>query len=72
MEGISVLNRSVTTFDTRDRTSFLRTKISDEAIKKNQVPDKPVTEVDEFFLNYLNLHGLANEDNLLVLSSKLH
>lgn len=72
MEGISVLNRSVITSDSREMTSFLRTKISDGAIKKNQVPDKQVAEVDEIFLNYLNLHGLANEDNLLVLSSKLH
>lgn len=29
-------------------------------------------EVDENFKNYLSWHGLANEDKLLVLSSKLH
>lgn len=72
MENISVLNRPVTTSETSDRTSFIRTKITQEAIKKNQVSDKLVAEVDEIFLNYLNSHGLANENNLLVLSSKLH
>jgi hypothetical protein len=29
-------------------------------------------EVDENFMNYLSWHGLANEDKLLILSSKLH
>ena len=72
MESISVLSSTVTNSDIRDRTSFLRTKISQEAVKKNQVPDKLDAEVDENFLNYLTRHGLANEDKLLILSSKLH
>lgn len=29
-------------------------------------------EVDENFMNYLSWHGLANEDKLLILSSKFH
>lgn len=72
MEDILVLSRPVTISSSRDRTRFIRTKTSPEVIKKNQISDKLVAEVDEIFMNYLNSHGLANENNLLVLSSKLH
>ncbi|MGC1390298.1 MAG: hypothetical protein WA816_04625 [Bacteroidales bacterium] len=67
MEDISVLQRPVTsTFNN------VRTKISSETFKNTLSPNNLVGEVDENFINYLNWHGLANEDNLLVLSSKLH
>src|ERR1035437_7117645 len=72
MEDISVLKRPVTTTNRKGRINLSTTKISPEARKNNLVPGKLSGEVDENFINYLNQHGLANEDNLLVLSSKMH
>ena len=72
MEDILVLRRQGTTTDKKFDTGISKTKTIAENRKKNQVTDKLVSEVDENFMNYLNWHGLANEDNLLVLSSKLH
>ena len=72
MEDISVLKRPVKTIDRKVRINLNTTKISPEAGKNNLVPNKLSGEVDENFINYLNWHGLANENNLLVLSSKMH
>jgi hypothetical protein len=72
MEAISVLQRPVTTADRKVRTNLKQTKVQPETRKNILVPDRLIAEVDENFINYLNWHGLANEDNLLVLSSKLH
>lgn len=72
MEDISVLQKPVTTTERNLRTNLNRPGISHETRKNNRVPDKIGVEVDENFKNYLNRHGLSNEDNLLVLSSKLH
>jgi hypothetical protein len=72
MESISVLQRQVRTIDKRARTTVNRTKVSNETEKNQLVPDQLNAEVDENFKNYLKSHGLSNEDNLLVLSSKLH
>jgi hypothetical protein len=72
MEEISVLQRPGTTTDRRVRSNLNRPNTISETRKKNQVSDNQVTEVDENFLTYLNYHGLANENNLLVLSSTRH
>lgn len=79
MEDILVLERPVrTTGDLintnlkRTNTSLKRTNTSSATIKNIPVHDKLAGEVDENFLNYLNCHGLANEDNLLVLPSTQH
>jgi hypothetical protein len=72
MEYISVLEKPVTTANRKVRTNIKRGNVSHETRKNNLVPDKLEAEVDENFKNYLHWHGLANEDNLLVLSSKLH
>jgi hypothetical protein len=73
MENISVLEKRRTSRDNVNRINLNnREKVSKAAPKKNGVPDKLAAEVDENFLNYLNWHGLADEDKLLVLSSKLH
>ena len=72
MEDIAVLQRSVMSRDRIVRTNLNRSKISTETRKNNLIPDKLVAEVDENFLNYLDRNGLSKEDNLLVLSSKLH
>jgi hypothetical protein len=72
MEDISVLQRPVRTTDKKVRTHVNRQNFSPEIKKDKLFSDKLVAEVDENFINYLNSHGLANEANLLVLSSKLH
>jgi len=72
MEAISVLQRPGTTNDRRVRTNTNRPNTISETRKRNQVIDNHVTEVDENFLTYLNYHGLANENNVLVLSSNKH
>ena len=72
MEAISVLQRPVKSTDKNVRTNLMRTKAPAETRKNNLVSNKLFGEIDENFINYLNWNGLANEDNLLVLSSKLH
>jgi hypothetical protein len=72
MKEISVLERPGTATNRKARTNFNRPKISAEANRNNLLPDRLVAEVDENFLNYLIWHGLANESNLLVLSSNHH
>jgi hypothetical protein len=72
MEDILVLQRPVMTTDKKLRANLNRSKISPERRKNNLVPDKLVAEVDENFLHYLDWNGLSKEDNLLILSSKLH
>jgi hypothetical protein len=72
MEDISVLQRSVTSTGKNVRTNLKRTQAPAETRKNNLISNKLFGEVDENFINYLDWNGLANEDNLLVLSSKLH
>jgi hypothetical protein len=72
MEDTLVLQRPVRTIDKRVRTTVNRTEVSHETRKNHLVSDKLHAEVDENFKNYLSSHGLSNEDNLLVLSSKFH
>lgn len=72
MEDIKVIKRSRTSADKKVRTNGNRTTNMSVDREKNLVPDRLSAEVDENFLNYLNWNGLANEDNLLILSSKLH
>jgi hypothetical protein len=70
MERISTLQgQAVASEKINRRSSMVRS--SDRQVKE-MVPELPVSEVDEDFINYLSWHGLANEKNLLVLSSKLH
>jgi hypothetical protein len=71
MEDISVKKQG-TTAGKKIRTKLNRQDKPSLSSKRNPVSEKLASEVDENFLNYLNWHGLANEDNALVLSSKLH
>jgi len=71
MEDISVKKQG-TSAGNKIKTKISRQDKPSVSSKKNQISDKLASEVDENFLNYLNWHGLANEDNALVLSSKLH
>jgi hypothetical protein len=72
MEEISVLQRPARTADKKVRSNINKARTVSETRKRNQVSDCSVPEVDENFLTYLNYHGLANEDKLLVLSSTSH
>jgi hypothetical protein len=66
MKDLTILKRPVTS----------RPKIKEgnsTPIKNKRTPSIDLKdEVDENFMNYLSWHGLANEDKLLILSSKLH
>jgi hypothetical protein len=66
MKDLTILKRPVTS----------RPKIKEgnsTPIKNKKSPSIDLEdEVDENFMNYLSWHGLANEDKLLILSSKLH
>jgi hypothetical protein len=73
MENISVLEKRRTSTENKNKVNLNNgQKVSKVVPKNNKVPDKLAAEVDENFLNYLHWHGLANEDKLLILSSKLH
>jgi hypothetical protein len=72
MEDISVAQMTGSITNRKVRSNFIQPRTLTETRKKNQVTDKLAAEVDENFMNYLRWHGLANEDNLLVLSSTLH
>jgi len=72
MEDISVLQKRGSATRRKVKTNLNSPKLSPEKTKNNQVLDNTITEGDENFLDYLQWHGLANESNLLVLSSKFH
>jgi hypothetical protein len=72
MEDVKVLKRSRTSTDKKVIANMNQPINSPVSREKNLVPERVSAEVDENFMNYLNRNGLANEDNLLVLSSKLH
>ena len=72
MEDVSVLNRPATYTARKSSSTPAGPKSTPVAARSNHSPDRDSTEVDENFMNYLNWHGLANEDKLLILSSKLH
>jgi hypothetical protein len=72
MEDTLVIRKPVSTADRKVRTKVTRPSIPHETRKVTLNSDNLAAEVDENFKNYLRSHGLANENNLLVLSSKLH
>jgi hypothetical protein len=72
MEDISVLHRSGRIIDKKVKRDLNRPKLIPETAKINPVINELTSEVDENFINYLNWHGLADEPNLLVLSSRFH
>ena len=72
MEEISVLRRPATIADKKVRLNISKPKTISENRRRHQIVDHHIPEVDENFQTYLNYHGLANEDKLLVLSSTSH
>jgi hypothetical protein len=72
MEDILVLNKSDIIIDKKVRTNFNRNKVPPERIIFNPVIDNLIVEGGESFFHYLNWLGLADEPNMLVLSSRYH
>jgi hypothetical protein len=72
MDDTLTLNRSEIFTDRKVRTNFNRTNSSRELTKINPVIENLVMEGGENFFNYIDWHGLSNESNMLVLSSRHH
>ncbi len=72
MEDISVLQRSDINTGRRARHAKNNSGISQGRSILNPAIEDLISEGGESFINYLRWHGLANEPNMLVLSSKLH
>jgi hypothetical protein len=72
MEDISVLQKSDIITDKKVGGSFNRPDPTPVSNIFNPVIENLIAEGGENFFNYLDWHGLANEPNMLVLSSKLH
>ncbi|MEI6049944.1 MAG: hypothetical protein WCS03_13665 [Bacteroidota bacterium] len=72
MESISIMNRSAVSVEKKVRTDFNRVKRSSEKTKSSPAIDNLIAEGGENFFHYLKGLGLANEPNMMVLSSKHH
>ena len=72
MENISTLQKSGTISDKSIWTNFTGTKLATERKISYPVIDNMFTEGGENFFLYLKWLGLANDPNLLVLSSSHH
>ena len=72
MEYISALNISDFTNYERVRKELKRKSQFRDKPKTTSISDTYITEGDDSLLGYLNRHGLANEPELLVLSSNRH
>lgn len=72
MKDISILDKTDINIDGKGRTYFMRTELSDEKTNTNPVIEKQIAKGEENFIDYLLWLGLANEPNLLVLSSGRH
>jgi hypothetical protein len=70
MENILVLNRSDIAAGRTVRTNFNRIKLLPEVRLNNPVIDYLITEGGENFYYYLKGLGLADEPNMMVLSSR--
>jgi hypothetical protein len=72
MEYISALNISDFTNFERVRKELKRKSSFPNKANANPIIDTSITEGDDALLGFLNRHGLANEPELLVLSSNRH
>jgi hypothetical protein len=70
MEDTLILLKSDIFIDKKVRTNFSGNKVTPERNNKNPVIDNLIAEGGENFFHYLNWLGLANEPNMLVLSSR--
>jgi len=72
MENISTLNVTGKIKEKDIMKNSDRTILNQERAMENPVLCDLLAEGGENFFNYLEWHGLSNEDNLLVLSSRHH
>ena len=72
MEDISILHKSDVIIDKKVRINFNENKVSPERNSNNPVIDNLIAEGGETFFHYLKWLGLADEPNMLVLSSRRH
>jgi hypothetical protein len=72
MEKISTLNVTGTTSEKRIIRDSARTLNEEEKTMDNPVMSELIAKGGENFFNYLEWHGLTNDDNMLVLSSRHH
>lgn len=72
MNYTSGLNKTDISIDEDVRDNILRNNLSQNNPDINPAIANLISEVDENFLYYLQWQGIADEANLLVLSSKIH
>jgi hypothetical protein len=72
MNYISVLKENNVNVNEYFKTNFRRNKHSSDKTNNSPSLDNLISEGDENIINYLKWNGLANDANLLVLSSKSH
>jgi hypothetical protein len=72
MENISTLKATGTINEDSIMKHLSKTRFLEERTMDNPVMNDLITEGGENFFNYLEWHGLANVNNMLVLSSKHH
>ena len=72
MEDISVLQRTDVYTDRKIRSRINGSNSVPEKSLSGTAIENLIAEGGENFFNYLDWHGLANEPNMLVLSSRLH
>jgi hypothetical protein len=72
MENISTLNATERIKEKGIMKNSYRTKLNEESAMENPVMNDLIAKGGENFFNYLEWHGLAKDDNMLVLSSMHH
>jgi hypothetical protein len=72
MENISTLNATEEISENNLMRNLDATIIDEVRVLGNHVMSDLIAEGGENFFNYLEWHGLTNEDNMLVLSSRHH
>jgi hypothetical protein len=72
MENISTLNATMKVREKSPMRNSVRTMKNDESLKESPVLNDLIGEGGENFFNYLEWHGLTNDDNMLVLPSRNH
>jgi len=66
------LQKTDISIDDNVRTNFMSNTLPNKKTSTNPVIDNVIAEGDENVVVYLQRHGLSNEANMLVLSSKNH
>ena len=72
IENISTLNATGKVRENNIMRNAERTMVNDVTVMERPVINDLIGEGGENFFNYLEEHGLTNDDNMLVLSSRHH